>query len=109
MVRFGLFSTGLPTIEERSTGFLLEALDPTQIRERFGEQSRRPSTLQRRVVRAVRPDIGAPLGRVGVRARDQRRSAGAAPLHPDRRIALRDRAARRLRGGPRFDRASGVR
>ena len=35
-VRFGLFSTGLPTIEERSTGYLLEALDPAEIRERFG-------------------------------------------------------------------------
>jgi len=37
VVRFGLFSTGLPTIEERSTGFLLGTLEPAQIRERFGE------------------------------------------------------------------------
>ena len=37
LLRFGIFSTGLPTVEERSTGFLLEALDPPQIRERFGD------------------------------------------------------------------------
>jgi hypothetical protein len=37
VLRFGIFGTGLPTVEERSTGFLLEALDPPQIRERFGE------------------------------------------------------------------------
>ena len=36
-VRFGIYNTGLPTVEERSTGFLLEVLDPTQIRERFGD------------------------------------------------------------------------
>lgn len=36
-VRFGIYSTGLPTVEERSTGFLLETLDPAQIRERFGD------------------------------------------------------------------------
>jgi len=36
-VRFGLYSTGLPTIDERSTGFLLETLDPAEIRERFGD------------------------------------------------------------------------
>lgn len=35
-VRFGIYGTGLPTVEERSTGFLLEALDPAEIRERFG-------------------------------------------------------------------------
>ncbi len=37
LLRFGIFGTGLPTVEERSTGFLLEALDPPQIRERFGD------------------------------------------------------------------------
>ena len=37
VVRFGLFSTGLPTIEERSTGYLLGTLEPAQVRERFGE------------------------------------------------------------------------
>jgi hypothetical protein len=37
VLRFGIFGTGLPTVEERSTGFLLEALDPPQIRERFGD------------------------------------------------------------------------
>ena len=37
LVRFGLFSTGLPTIEERSTGYLLGTLEPAQVRARFGE------------------------------------------------------------------------
>ena len=37
LLRFGIFGTGLPTVQERSTGFLLEALDPPQIRERFGD------------------------------------------------------------------------
>jgi hypothetical protein len=37
VLRFGIFGTGLPTVEERSTGFLLEALSPPQIRERFGD------------------------------------------------------------------------
>ena len=37
VVRFGIFSTGLPTIEERSTGYLLGTLSPEQVRERFGE------------------------------------------------------------------------
>lgn len=37
IVRFGIFGTGLPTVEERSTGFLLEAVSPAQIRERFGD------------------------------------------------------------------------
>jgi hypothetical protein len=37
-VRFGLFSTGLPTIEERTTGFLFERLDPVDIRETFGDR-----------------------------------------------------------------------
>ena len=37
VLRFGMFGTGVPTVEERSTGFLLEALDPPQIRERFGD------------------------------------------------------------------------
>jgi hypothetical protein len=37
VLRFGIFGSGLPTVEERSTGFLLEALDPPQIRERFGD------------------------------------------------------------------------
>jgi hypothetical protein len=37
LLRFGVFGTGLPTVQERSTGFLLEALDPPQIRERFGD------------------------------------------------------------------------
>jgi hypothetical protein len=37
VLRFWIFGTGLPTVEERSTGFLLEALDPPQIRERFGD------------------------------------------------------------------------
>jgi hypothetical protein len=36
-LRFGLFSTGLPTIEERSTGFLFERLDPADIRQIFGD------------------------------------------------------------------------
>jgi hypothetical protein len=36
-VRFGMYATGLPTVEERSTGFLLEVLEPAQIRERFGD------------------------------------------------------------------------
>lgn len=36
-VRFGVYGTGLPSVEERSSGFWLEALDPAQIRERFGE------------------------------------------------------------------------
>jgi hypothetical protein len=37
VLRFAVFGTGLPTVEERSTGFLLEALSPPQIRERFGD------------------------------------------------------------------------
>jgi TctA family transporter len=32
-----MFNTGLPTIEERSTGFLLGMLSPEQVRARFGE------------------------------------------------------------------------
>lgn len=36
-VRFGMFSTGLPTIEERSTGYLLGTLSPEQVRARFGD------------------------------------------------------------------------
>jgi hypothetical protein len=35
-VRFGIYGTGLPTIEERSTGYLLETLGPAEIRQRFG-------------------------------------------------------------------------
>ena len=37
VLRFGIYGTGLPTVEERSTGFLLEPLSPPQIRERFGD------------------------------------------------------------------------
>jgi hypothetical protein len=37
VLRFWIFATGLPTVEERSTGFLLEALSPPQIRQRFGD------------------------------------------------------------------------
>jgi hypothetical protein len=37
VVRFGIYSTGLPTVEERSTGYLLETLSQAQIRERFGD------------------------------------------------------------------------
>jgi hypothetical protein len=37
VLRFGVFATGLPTVEERSTGFLLEAVDPAEIRARFGD------------------------------------------------------------------------
>ncbi len=37
LVRFGMFSTGLPSIDERSTGYLLGTLSPDQVRERFGD------------------------------------------------------------------------
>ncbi len=37
LLRFGMYGTGLPTINERSTGYLLEPLDPGQIRARFGD------------------------------------------------------------------------
>jgi hypothetical protein len=37
LIRFGLFDTGLPSIEERSTGYLLGTLSPEQVRERFGD------------------------------------------------------------------------
>jgi hypothetical protein len=36
-VRFGVFGTGLPTSAERSTGFLLRALDAPEIQARFGD------------------------------------------------------------------------
>ena len=36
-MRFWQFGVGVPTIEERSTGFLLEVLDASAIRERFGD------------------------------------------------------------------------
>lgn len=36
-LRFGVYGVGLPTVEERSTGFLLEAIDPPEIRARFGD------------------------------------------------------------------------
>ena len=36
-MRFGQSGVGVPTIEERSTGFLLEAIDAQGIRERFGD------------------------------------------------------------------------
>lgn len=36
-VRFGVYGTGMPTIDERSTGFLLEAISPAEVRERFGD------------------------------------------------------------------------
>ena len=37
LIRFGMFNTGLPTIEERSTGYLLGTLSPEEVRERFGD------------------------------------------------------------------------
>jgi hypothetical protein len=36
-LRFGLFGTGVPTIDERDTGYLLGRLSPAQVRERFGD------------------------------------------------------------------------
>lgn len=36
-VRFVWLDVGLPTLEERSTGFWLEAIDPPEIRARFGD------------------------------------------------------------------------
>jgi hypothetical protein len=36
VVRFGVYGTGLPTVEERSSGFLLSQLDPAAIEARFG-------------------------------------------------------------------------
>ena len=35
-LRFAYLSTGLPTLEERSSGFLFEVLDPTELERRFG-------------------------------------------------------------------------
>ena len=37
VVRFGFFGTGLPTVDERSTGFLLRAIDPSEVHQRFGD------------------------------------------------------------------------
>jgi hypothetical protein len=37
LVRFGLFGTGLPGVDERSAGFLLQAIDPPEIARRFGD------------------------------------------------------------------------
>ena len=37
VVRFGFFGTGLPGVDERSTGFLLRSIDPGEIRQRFGD------------------------------------------------------------------------
>jgi hypothetical protein len=36
-VRFAYLSTGVPTMTERSSGYLLELLDPAEITRRFGE------------------------------------------------------------------------
>lgn len=36
-MRFGSYGVGLPTMEERSTGFWLERIDPPEIRARFGD------------------------------------------------------------------------
>jgi hypothetical protein len=37
---FGYYNVGVATVDERSTGFLFERLDPDQIRDRFGENLR---------------------------------------------------------------------
>jgi hypothetical protein len=37
LVRFGLFGTGLPGVDERSAGFGLQAIDPPEIARRFGD------------------------------------------------------------------------
>ena len=37
LLRFIVLGTGVPTVDERSTGFLLETLDPGQIHTRFGD------------------------------------------------------------------------
>ena len=36
-IRFAYLSTGVPTLTERSSGYLLELLDPAEITRRFGE------------------------------------------------------------------------
>jgi hypothetical protein len=36
-LRFGQVGTELPTVDERATGYLFERLEPSQIRERFGD------------------------------------------------------------------------
>ena len=37
ILRFVLLPTGLPTLSERSTGFLFSALDPPELNQRFGQ------------------------------------------------------------------------
>ena len=37
-VRFGVLSTGVPALSERSAGYLLEMLDPPELQRRFGSQ-----------------------------------------------------------------------
>ena len=37
LLRFAIYDTTMPGIEQRSTGFLLEVLDPPEVRERFGD------------------------------------------------------------------------
>jgi len=39
VLRFGYFSTGLPTLVERSTGFGTERLDPAELTRRFGDRA----------------------------------------------------------------------
>lgn len=38
VVRFGVLSTGVPALTERSSGYLLQMLDPEEIERRFGQQ-----------------------------------------------------------------------
>jgi len=38
VIRFGYFSTGLPALVERSTGFGLERLEPAELTRRFGDR-----------------------------------------------------------------------
>ena len=82
-------------------GFLLEALEPTPDSRALRRQPVAALRLQRRLVHLVGAVFGAAVGRLGLRSRDSRRPAGAAAFHPDRGVALRDRAAARLRGRAR--------
>ncbi|MSO84038.1 MAG: hypothetical protein EXQ53_12220, partial [Acidobacteria bacterium] len=38
LVRFGVYGTEMPVLYERSAGFLLERLDPGELRQRFGDR-----------------------------------------------------------------------
>ena len=87
-MRFWQNGVGVPTIEERSTGFLFEAIDAAAIRERFSDNL--APFYAYNVISSVLSLLfaGASLGHMGRHSGVQGRQSRGGQLHQHRRITF---------------------